>query len=200
MPGVDDLVLRAMAERETVIDRRAVFAFTHDEAQHVPVGIVDAGRERPAAGHFPATVDLGPRAAWKGERRRDQGVGRDVPDLVLDARIAVAQHPVMAGQVAEVPGGRGADLGELGADIDEDADIELRAADAARLRDPEQPHLVQVLLGLVGQSPQLLAGLGALGQPRLQRARPRQHFLVTNVCERHWGLGQNGRRSPFDRP
>ena len=63
MPSVDDLVLRAMDEGEALIDRRAVVALAHHEAQHVPVGIVDAGRERPASGNLIAAVDLAAAAA-----------------------------------------------------------------------------------------------------------------------------------------
>src|SRR5436190_12661151 len=149
MPGVDDLVLRAMAEREAMIDRRPVVALTHDEAQHVPVRIVDAGGERPAAGDLPAALDLAAPTAGKGERGCNQRVGRDVPDLVLDARIAVAQHPMVAGEIAEIPGRRGTDLRQFGAYIDEDADIEPRAADALRLGDAKQARVMQVALGLV---------------------------------------------------
>jgi len=42
MPVVDDLVLRAVDEREALVDRRTVVALAHHEGQHVPVGIVDA--------------------------------------------------------------------------------------------------------------------------------------------------------------
>jgi hypothetical protein len=106
----------------------------------------------------------------------------------------------MAGEIAEVPRGRGAGLRQFGADIDEDADIELGAANPGRLGDAEQAGHMKVTLGLVGQSPQLLAGLGALGEPRFERARPGQHLLVTNSCEGRSVLGQYGRWRPRNRP
>ena len=72
MPRVDDLVFGAMDQREARIDRRAVVALAHHEAQHVPVGIVDARRHRPAARHLVAAVDLAAAPAGEGERRGDQ--------------------------------------------------------------------------------------------------------------------------------
>src|SRR6185369_6991450 len=96
--------------------------------------------------------------------------------------------------------GRGTDLRQFGAHIDEDTDIELRAADTSRLDDAEQARIMQVALGLVGQPPQPLAHLGALGQHRLERSRSRQHVLVTDSSEGRSLLGQYGRWRPRNRP
>src|SRR5258708_33922286 len=133
MPGVDDLGLRAMDDGEALVDRRAVVLLALHEGQHVPVGIVDARRQWPAASDLVAAVDLATAARRESERGGDQRVDRLAPDLLLDARIPVGQHPVVAGEIADVPRRRRTDLGDLGADIAEDADIEPGAADPARL-------------------------------------------------------------------
>ena len=100
---------------------------------------------------------------------------------------------MVAGEIADVPGGRRADAGDLGADIDEDADIEIGAADPGGLGDAEQAGFVQVALGLVGQPPQLLALLGPCGDLRHQAPRPLEHFVVAHAGKGRPCLGQ-GRR------
>ena len=168
----------------------------HHEAQHVPVGIVDARRERPASRHLPAAVDLAAAAAGEGERGGDQHVERGVPQLVLRLGREVAQHPVMAAEIADVPCRRRAGARQRGADIDEDADIELGPADALGLGEAEQAEIVQVALGLVGQAAQLLAGLGAGRQCRRKLVGARDHLLVAHIGERDALLGQDGRGRP----
>ncbi len=199
VPGVDDLVLRAVDDGEALVDRRAVVLLAHHEGQHVPVGIVDARRQWPAAVDLVAALDLAAATRREGERGGDQRVDRLAPDLLLDARIPVGQHPVMAGEIADVPGGRRADAGDFGADVDEDADIELGAADAGRLAHAKQAGGMQVALGLVGHAAQLLAGLGPFGEPRHQGAGTLEHFLVAHAGERDGLAGQGRRRRPVDR-
>ncbi len=190
MPGVDDLVFGAMDQSEARIDRQTVVGVAHEEAQHVPVGIVDARRHRPAARDLVAAVDLAAAATGEGQRGGDQRVGRGVPDLVLGLGLVVAQHPVMAREIAEVPGGRRADPGDLRTDVDQDANIEIGATDPRGLHDPEQSGAMQVAFGLVGHAAQLLAFGRAPGQDRRQRARPLHHLFVGNAREGNALVGQ----------
>ena len=184
-----------MGQRETLVDDGAALV-AHHEAQHVPVGIVDARGERPASRHLPAAVDLAAAAAGEGERGGDQHVERGVPQLVLRLGREVAQHPVMAAEIADVPCRRRADARQRGADIDEDADIELGPADAAWLHEAEQARVVQVALGVVGQAAQLLAGLGAGRELGGKRVRAAHHLLVAHIGEGDALLGQDRRRRP----
>jgi hypothetical protein len=103
----------------------------------------------------------------------------------------------MAGEIADVPRRRRADPGQDGADVDEDADVEIGAADPRRLHDPEQAGLVQVALGVVRQPAQPLAGLGAFGQARQQTPRPLEHLLVADARERGRSLRQCRRGAPL---
>ena len=90
------------------------------------------------------------------------------------------------------------DPGELGADIDEDADIEIGAADPGGLGDAEQAGFMQVALGLVGQPPQPLALLGPSGDLRHQAPRPLEHFVVADAGKGPPCLGQVRRGSPLE--
>jgi hypothetical protein len=91
---------------------------------------------------------------------------------------------MMRGQIANVPGGGWANLCDLGANIDKDADIEISAADARRLRDAEEAQLVQITLGLVRQAPQPLAFRDAFSQARGQIARPPHHLVPLDPGKR----------------
>ena len=57
--------------------------------------------------------------------------------------------------------GRRADLRNLGADIDQDADIEVGAADPGRLDDAKEAGRMQIAFGVVRQAAQALAVGGA---------------------------------------
>ena len=82
-----------------------------------------------------AAIDLATLAAWESQRCRDQYIRRYIPELILSLRREVSEHPVMRGEVAHIPRRRGAHLGDLGADIYEDADVEIGAADPRGLDD-----------------------------------------------------------------
>ena len=107
-----------------------------------------------------SAIDLPGPAGRKDEGRRDQRVGILVPDRVLSARVEHAQHPVVAGEVGEIPRHGSVGLPQRIGAIDQRDIIELGAADAFWLHDPEQTGVVQIALGLRRQAPQLL-GLGS---------------------------------------
>jgi hypothetical protein len=102
----------------------------------------------------------------------------------------------MAAEIADVPCGRRADARQGGADIDEDADIELGPADALGLHEAEQAGVVQVAFGVVGQAAQLLASLGAGRKLGAERVRTLHHLLVAHISEGDAPLGQDGRGRP----
>ena len=102
--------------------------------------------QRPLTMKPPSTL----RAAAGRERDRggDQRVRVRVPHLVLGLGLVVAEDPVMAGEIADVPGGRRAAARDLGRDVDDRHEVELHAAERLRLMEAEQAGLVQQLLVL----------------------------------------------------
>src|SRR5207249_5377633 len=110
--------------------------------------------------------------------------------------LVVAEDPVVAAEVADIPRGRGAAAGELGDDVD-DRDIrKLHAAVALGLVVAEEPRLVQQLLVLRQQHARVLALLRALGEGGHEVARAAHGFLVTHTGEAHpTSLSMASRRS-----
>src|SRR5205085_4538145 len=99
--------------------------------------------------------------------------------------LVVAEDPVMAAEVADVPGARRAAARELGDDVD-DGDIgKLHAAVARGLVVAEEPRLVQELLVLRQEHARVLALLRALGEGGHDVARPAHGFFVADAGETH---------------
>ncbi len=96
----------------------------------------------------------------------------------------------MTREVSEVPRGRRADSCNLGADIDENADIELGTADTGWLGDAEESGGVQFALSFVRQSAQAFAFRGAFGDLRREAAGALDHFIVADLGERNPCFGQ----------
>ena len=151
VPGVDDLVVGLRHQAQPPVDRRLAVVAIDRDGQHVPVGIVDARGERPAAVDDEAAVGLAPAAGRERDRGGDQRVGVGVPHLVLRLGLVVAEDPVMAGEVADVPGRRRAAARKLRRDVHDRDEVELHAAERLGLMEAEQPALVQQLLVLADQ-------------------------------------------------
>src|SRR5437879_1026342 len=66
IPGVDDLVVALRHHAKAPVDGRFAVVAIDGDGEHVPVAVVHAGGERPAAAHLVTTVDL--LAAARGER------------------------------------------------------------------------------------------------------------------------------------
>ena len=147
----------------------------HDPAQHRPLAGIDPAREGPAAGNDVATIDRARLARREDQRGRDQHVRVRPPDFVLHLRLEEREHPVVGEQIGQVPGAGRAGTGDDGAEIDEDAVVELRTADAGRLEHAEEPVLVERGLGLGRQTPQRLRRSGAFAQARQQSLGPLQN-------------------------
>ena len=88
---------------------------------------------------------------------------------ILGAPVEHAEHPVMAGEVGEIPGHRRITLREHIGAIDQRDVIEFGAADPLRLHDPEQAGIMQIAFGLRRQASQLLGLGGTIAQARNQR-------------------------------
>src|SRR5438094_2839804 len=109
----------------------------------------------------------------------------NAPHFVLRLGLVVAEDPVVAAEVADIPRGRGAAAGELGDDVD-DRDIRKRhAAVALGLVVAEEPGLVQQLLVLRQQHARVLALLRALGEGGHEVARAAHGFLIADAGEAH---------------
>ena len=65
VPGVDDLVVGLRHQAQPPVDRRLAVVAVDGDGQHVPVRVVDAGGERPAAADDEPAVGL----ARRGRRR-----------------------------------------------------------------------------------------------------------------------------------
>ena len=181
VPGVDDLVVGLRHHAEPRVDR--LVAVEHRGGEHVPVRIVDAGGERPAAADDESAVDLARAAGRERDRGRDQRVRVRVPDLVLGVGMVVAEDPVVAAEIADVPGGRRAAARDHVDDVDERHERQLHPAERFRLMEPEQPGLVQQLLVLAREHAGVFRRLRALAQHRHYRARPPHRFVVIDAGE-----------------
>ena len=169
IPGVGDLVVVLVQQEDPVLDPVGLIVGRDDAAKHVPFAGIHARRERPVAAQPVSAVDLAGAAGGKDEGRRNQRVGVLVPDQILGAPVEHAEHPVVAGEIGEIPGHRRIALRERIGAIDQRDVVEFGAADALRLHDPEQAGIVQIALGLRRQTPQLLGPGSALAQARDQR-------------------------------
>ena len=90
--------------------------------------------------------------------------GSLLPDRVLRAPVEHAEHPVVAGEIGEIPRHRRIRLRERIGAIDQRDVIEFGAADALRLHDPEQAGIMQIALGLRRQASQFFGPGGAIAQ------------------------------------
>ena len=82
----------------------------------------------------------------------------------LGVGIVVSEDPMMAGDVARVPGGGRAAAGELRRNVHDRHEVELHSTEGFGLMKPEQPALVQELLVLAQQHPGVFGPRGALTQ------------------------------------
>ena len=96
-----------------------------DPAQHRPLAGIDPAREGPAAGNDVATIDRARLARREDQRGGDQHVRVRPPDFVLHPRLEEREHPVVGEQIGQVPGAGRAGTGYDGAEIDENAIVEL---------------------------------------------------------------------------
>src|SRR5580698_4061044 len=96
----------------------------------------------------------------------------------------------MAGEVGEGPGDGGIALPDRVRAIDQRYIIELRAADALGLHDPEQAAFVQFTFGVLGKAAQLFRTPRAFAQARRQGRGARHHRRIGAVVSLRPGGGR----------
>ncbi|MGY3419640.1 hypothetical protein ACVWZW_000115 [Bradyrhizobium sp. F1.13.4] len=89
----------------------------------------------------------------------------------------------MARQIGQIPCHRGVCLTEQVRAIDQGDIIEFCAANALRLKHPEQAGVVQILLGFRRQMPQLFRSRRPLSQPRQKGSGPCDHCRMGRFIE-----------------
>ena len=156
-------------------------AVAHRYREHVPVRDVDAAREAPGAPDDETSVHFAPAALRKSDPGGDQRVGIGSPHFVLGALVVVGEHPVVDGEIAEVPGGRGAAAADLCRDLEQRDEVELHPAMALRLRDADEPGGVEIGERLGRHPAQGLAACGALAQRGDERAGPGERLAVADT-------------------
>src|SRR5262249_30513215 len=153
------------------------------DGQHVPVRVVHARGERPAAIDNETAIHFAPATSSERDRRCDQSIRIGVPHLMLGLGVVVAENPMMAREVAYVPGRRRATARKLGRDVNDRDELELHAPECLGLMEPKQTSLVEELLVLAKEHTGILALLGALAHKWHNRARSAHGFLVIDTRE-----------------
>ena len=90
---------------------------------------------------------------------------------------------MMAGDVADVPGGRRAAARKLRRDVDDRDEVELHPPESLRLVKAKESGLVQELLVLADEHAGVLGALRALAQDRHDLARPAHRLVVADAGE-----------------
>ena len=113
-----------------------------------------------------AAIHLFGAAGREDERRSYQRIRIFAPHRVLGMPVEHAQHPMMAGQVGEIPRhGRIRLRQRIGA-INQRDIIQLGTAHAFGLHDPEQASIMQVALCLRRQPPEFFGPGRTISQSR----------------------------------
>src|SRR5437764_1559102 len=175
VPVVDDRVIVARQQEDTVVARRAVGL--NDPAEHVPRAWIDAAGERPASTQAIAARDTRRLARRKHDRRGNQYSRIGIPDLVLALDRPERKHPVVYRIVRPIPGGRTAAARERRADVDQRNPWQLGAADTARLKHAHQAAIVELTHRLVGTAAQRVRNRRARLELRHHRTRTRQRLI-----------------------
>src|ERR1700730_4963667 len=100
-----------------------------------------------------STINFRGAAGREDKGGRDQRIGILAPDRVLSMPIEHTQHPVMTCEISKIPCHGSIGLAERIGAIDQCDIIELGAAHALWLYDPEQTGVMQIAFGFRGPSP-----------------------------------------------
>src|SRR5947208_4441112 len=191
VPGVDDPVVALRHYAEAPIHWGLAVVAVDRDREHVPVAVVHARGERPPPADDKAVFCNPTTSRGKRDRGGDERIRVGVPHLVLRLGLVVAEDPVVAAEVADVPGGGGAAARELGHDIDDCLERQLHAAEAPGLVEAEQARLVQQLLVLGQQHARVLALLRALEERRHALARAAHRLFVAYAGEAQFRMSYN---------
>src|SRR5262249_18263025 len=124
-----------------------------------------------------------PAARSERDRRCDQSIRIVVPHFMLGLGVVVAENPMMAREVAYVPGCRWTTARKLGRNVNDSDELELHAPKSLGLMEAKQASLVEELLVLAEEHAGIFALLGALPHNGHNRARSAHGFLVIDPGE-----------------
>src|SRR6185437_2853688 len=131
--------------------------------------------ERPIAAQSVAPLYLAGASGRENKGGCDQRIGILVPDQILRTPVEHAEHPVMAGQIGEIPGYGSVTLPKQFCAIDQGDIVELKSAYPSRLHNPEQTSFVQVALGFGWQTAQFLGARRPVAELRNKGLRACQN-------------------------
>ena len=135
-----------------------------------------------AADDEPA-IDATAAALRIGDARGDHGVGVLAPDLVLRPLVVEREHPVMDGEVRDVPPRGGASARDLGGDVEEPDEGQFHATPASGLMEAQEAGAMEILERLLRHLPGDLRPCRTLAQHRHQGRRPAHGLVVVHVDE-----------------
>ena len=142
-----------------------------------------------------ATIHLFGAAGREDERRSNQRIRVPAPDRILGIPVEHPQHPVMARKVGEIPRHGRIRLSQRIGAIDKRDIIQLGAAHAFGLHDPEQASIMQVALRLRRQPPEFFGPGRTIAQSWNQRPGTRDHRGIDlRTRPRESDLSSAGRR------
>ncbi len=187
-PVIDDLVLAPRDQAHAVIDD--ALAVSDRRRQHVPLRGIDTATEVPEAADDEPAVDAAALPLRIRDPRRDQRVGIRAPHVLLGALVVEREHPVMHAEVCDVPAGRGAAPGDLGGNVEQRHELDLHAAPAAGLVEPEEAGAMEIVERLLGHLAAQLARLRPLAQDGHERAGPPDRLVVAHPRKAGSGAGR----------
>jgi hypothetical protein len=153
-------------QENPVLDSIGLVVRGHNAGKHIPFAGSHARGERPITAQAIATLNFAGAAGRENEGGRDQCVRILVPNQILRPPIKHAQHPVMAGQIGEIPGYGSVTLPEQFCAVYQGDIVQLESTYPFRLNDPEETGFVQVAFGLGRQAAQFLGACGSVTKPR----------------------------------
>src|SRR5262245_21491229 len=171
-PRVDDMVVRAREqEPQGLVGARA------GHGHHDPGRRVTAAREAPAPRHPEPAARRLDLAAGRVQAAREERVGAGREEFVLAALGEVAEPPVVRRPERVAPRGRAAAAPELPPDLERGIDLDVVAAVATRIADPDQAGGEQVLHALRQHLPGLFRARRALLEDRDERSGPAEQLV-----------------------
>ena len=180
VPGVDDLVVGSSARGRGAQSTAFLPSRVDRGGEHVPVGIVDAGRERPAAADHEAAIDLPARGRPRARSRR-RSARRGLRPTLRAGSPARSSRASSDGSRDCRRSMRSRDSrARSPPDVEDRDERQLHPAEDLRLMEAKQPGLVQQLLVLANEHARILGGCRALAQGRHDLARAAHRLVVAD--------------------
>src|SRR6185312_249568 len=158
-------------------------------AEDDPPCMMDAARERPAAGQSEPAARRLDLVAGRNDRGADQRVRIEIPDFVL--RLVLEErneHRMLAINIGD-PCLRAVTLPQLDRRFAQHVPAEFRTAEPCGLAQAQQARVDQVDDGLVRHAAQLFALRRALAKDRRQLARTRHRLRAIELLRHGFATG-----------